>query len=210
MQQTSSPDASIISYMTLRKFVGLLSLTLPFIIVIGSFILDHPPRLQISLSAYYYSHMRNVLVGTLCGVSMFLFSYHGYNRTDSIISKLSGLFALGIAFFPTSLADDKSDINSKLHYISAGIFFALLSYMSIFLFTKTSGNITPEKRKRNRIYIICGIIMIVSVIGIPVDSIPAVHKLISFLKPTLIFETLALAAFGLSWLTKGEFLLKDK
>ena len=69
---------------------------------------------------------------------------------------------------------------------------------------------TPEKKKRNRIYRIFGIIMAVSVIGIPIDSIPAVHDLIGYLKPTIILEAIALVSFGISWLTKGEFILKDR
>jgi hypothetical protein len=68
---------------------------------------------------------------------------------------------------------------------------------------------TPEKKKRNRVYRVCGIIMLVSVTGIPIYSIPAIHRALSFLKPTIILETLALLSFGISWLTKGEFLLKD-
>jgi hypothetical protein len=207
---SSAPDSLIISYLTLRKIVGMLGILLVPILVIGSFIFDHTSYIQISVSAYYHTSMRNELVGIVCGLSLFLLSYNGYTLQDSIASKLAGVFALGIAFFPTSLTSDKTDIFSKLHYITSGIFFAILSYMSIFLFTKSAGNMTPEKKKRNRIYRVCGIIMMVSVIGIPVDSIPAIHDHIIFLKPTLILETLALVSFGFSWLTKGEFLLKDK
>ena len=206
----SDPSSLIISYMTLRRIVGLLGISLPLVLIVGSYILDKPGHLQVSISAYYHTSMRNALVGIVCGVSLYLLSYHGYEWQDSMVSKLAGLFALGIAFFPTSATHDKSDIISRLHYITAGIFFVLLSYMSIFLFTKSSGFKTPEKIKRNRIYIVCGIIMFISVVGIPIDGIPAIHDRISFLKPTTILETLALVAFGFSWLTKGEFLLKDK
>ena len=178
------------------------------VLVIGSFIICHT-QINISVSAYYYSCMRNEFEGILCGIALFLLSYHGYAWQDSLASKLAGLFALGIAFFPTSQTDDKGDIVSTLHYVCAGIFFTVLSYMSIFLFTKTNKkdkkDMTPEKRKRNRIYRVCGIIMIISVISIPVSSIPAIHSMIAFIKPTLILEALALSSFGFSWLTKGEF-----
>lgn len=204
------PESIIISYLTMRKVIGFLGFLLVPVLIIGSLILDCPKEIKVSVSAYYYSHLRNVLVGTLCGISLFLLSYHGYTWKDSLASKLAGLFALCIAFLSTSAIDDKGDIISILHYVTAGIFFIILSYMSIFLFTKTSGNITPNKKKRNRVYRICGIIMIVSAALIPSDEIKFIHNHISFLKPTLIFETLALVAFGISWLTKGEFLLKDK
>lgn len=206
----SDPYSLIISYLTLRKCVGLLGMSLVPILVLGSFIIDNTEEIQNSVSAYYHTGMRNALVGIVCGISMFLLSYNGYTKQDAIASKLAGFFALGIAFFPTSATDDKSDIISILHYITSAIFFVILSYMSIFLFSKSSGNMTPEKKIRNRIYRICGIIMFVSVVLIPVTSIPVIRESLAHLKPTLVLETLALVSFGFSWLTKGEFLLKDK
>ena len=204
------PDSLVISYLTLRKMVGLLGISLIPVLVLGSFIFDHTNQIQVSVSAYYHTHMRNALVGIVCGISLFLLSYNGYTKLDAIASKLAGVFALGIAFLPTSTVDDKSDIISKLHYITSGIFFAILAFMSIFLFTKSSGNMTPEKKKRNKVYRVCGVIMTVCVIGIPIDSIPAIHDRIRSFKPTLILEFFALTSFGISWLTKGEFILEDK
>ena len=204
------PDSMIISYMTLRKVVGILGLSLAPILVLGSLIFDHPSKIQISVSAYYHTNMRDAMIGIICGIAFFLLSYNGYSKKDSIISKLTGLFALGIAFFPTSATNDKTDIISTLHYVTSGIFFALLAYMSIFLFTKTSGDMTPQKKKRNRVYRICGIIMAATMIGVPLSRINVIHELIASFKPTLVFETCALICFGISWLTKGEAILKDK
>ena len=204
------PDSIIISFLTFRKVIGWLGILLVPVMIIGSFILDHTNVIQVSVSAYYHTSMRNGLVGIVCGMSLFLLCYHGYEWKDSLASKLAGLFALGIAFFPTSETSDKGDLASTLHYITSGIFFAILAYMSVFLFTKSSGDMTAEKRKRNKIYRVCGIVMAVAVIGIPIDGIPAIHERIGRIKPTIILETIALTSFGFSWLTKGEFLLKDK
>ena len=203
------PDSLIISYMTFRKIVGLFGFSLVPVLILGSFIFDHTRYIQISVSAYYHTSMRDTLVGIVCGISLFLLSYNGYTKKDSIVSKLAGLFCLGIAFFPTSATNDKTDIISTFHYLTSAIFFVLLAYMSIFLFTKTSGSMTPQKKKRNKVYKVCGIIMLISVAGIPLSRINVIHEHIAFLKPTLLLETCALACFGISWLTKGEFLLKD-
>ena len=143
-------------------------------------------------------------------MSLFLLSYHGYERADYIVSKLAGIFALGIAFFPTAPVNGEENLISTMHYTSTGVFFALLSYMSIILFTKSKGHKTAEKIKRNRVYRVCGIIMAASVLCVPLSSIPAINEKIGSLKPTLVFETLALTAFGIAWLIKGEFLLADK
>jgi hypothetical protein len=200
----------IISYVTLRQSVGFLGIFLAPVLVLGSLILDKPPQIQPSVSAYYYSSMRNEMEGILCGIALFLLAYRGYSRLDSVVSKLTGLFALCIAFFPTSDSLSKADPISTVHYITAGIFFALLAFMSIWLFTRTSGYMTKQKKRRNFIYRLCGIVMAVAVIGIPIDGIPSIKSQVAFLKPTLLLEIIALTSFGISWLTKGELILKDK
>ena len=87
-------------------------------------------------------------------------------------------------------------VSGWLHGVCALFFFGLLAFNSLFLFTKTSGEMTPNKKKRNLIYKICGIGMIVSFI------------LLAFLSGTWagtwIVETIALAFFGISWLTKAD------
>jgi len=102
------------------------------------------------------------------------------------------------------------DVPAGLPGIFEAGFDRQLAYMSIWLLTKTSGNMTRQKIKRNRVYRVCGVVMAVSVIGIPIDGIGEIHDAIGFLKPTLIFETIALVSFGISWLVKGELVLKDK
>ena len=209
-QPPKGPDSIIISYFTLRKMLGLLGISLVPILIIGTVAIDHTDHLEMSVSSYYYTSMRNGFVGILCGMSLFLLSYNGYERTDMVVSKLAGISALGIAFFPTTPDFENDTIVGILHYVFSGIFFALLSYMSLFLFTKSKGHKTDEKKKRNKVYKVCGIIMAIAVICIPVSAIPVINEKIGFIKPILLFETLALTAFGISWLIKGEFLLMDK
>lgn len=210
MANEAQPDSLLISYLTLRKAVGWLAISLVPAMVLGDILLGHTHYIRVSVSAYYHSSVRDEFVAIICSIAMFLLSYNGYTKEDAICSKLGGLFALCIALLPTSATDDKTDMISKAHYITSGIFFAILAYMSIFLFTKTSGDMTPEKRKRNKVYRVCGIVMAIAVIGIPIDGIPAVHELVGAYKPTLILEIIALVSFGISWLTKGEFILEDK
>src|SRR5438067_3177325 len=95
---SARPDSLVISYLTLRKMVGILALSLAPAMVLGSFIFDHPPHIQISLSAYYHTHMRDLFIGIICGIALFLLSYNGYTKHDALCSRLAGLFALCIAF----------------------------------------------------------------------------------------------------------------
>lgn len=208
-KQLTNPDHLIISYFTLRKTIGFLAFLLAPALVFGSFILDHTKYIQVSMSAYYHTGVRNLLVGVVCGISLFLFCYHGYKWYDSLLSKLAGLFALGIAFFPTSPTNDKSDIISILHYVTSGIFLLILAFMSFFLFTKSKGEMTEKKKQRNVVYRVCGIVIFVSIALIPVAGLDGIWEKVKFLKPTFTLETIALIAFGISWLTKGEAILGD-
>ncbi len=58
---------------------------------------------QDSISHYYYTTAGNLFTGTLCAVALFLISYRGYpGDKDNILTTLAGIFALGVAFFPTN------------------------------------------------------------------------------------------------------------
>ncbi|HVT85859.1 MAG TPA: hypothetical protein VHD35_11715, partial [Chitinophagaceae bacterium] len=54
-----TPESMIISYMTLRKILGFLGISLVPIMIIGSVAIDHTNHIEISVSAYYYTSMRN-------------------------------------------------------------------------------------------------------------------------------------------------------
>jgi uncharacterized membrane protein len=98
-------------------------------------------------------------------------------------------------------------ISGWIHNISAVVFFLLLAYNSLFLFTKSSGEMTEKKKKRNIIFKVCGIGMVVSLICIVPLSIFQVWG------GTWWVEMFALAFFGVSWLTKSNvypFLFAEK
>jgi hypothetical protein len=96
-----------------------------------------------------------------------------------------------------------------IHFAAATVFLVVLACMSIFLFTRSGGAPTPEKRQRNRIYVACGIIILVSISVIPVGKLflsSNVERATSF---TFWAEAIAIVAFGVSWLVKGEAILKE-
>lgn len=202
----------LISYMTLRKAIGILGVLFPIILVIGTIVACGYDHILGSISEYYHSVMRNIFVGILCAIALFLFSYRGYNQIDNIMGNLACLFALGVAFFPMSLGP--SDLIDKIHFTSAALLFLTLSFFSLFLFTKTKDNnkMTKLKRHRNRVYITCGIIMLGCILLISSYFIFELHQylVIYNLKPIFWLETFALWAFGVSWLTKGQAILSDE
>ena len=216
-----NPDAFLIHYLTLRKSVGVLGIFLPFVLIFGVKFLTNCNILQDSISDYYYTKMGHYMTGTLCAVSLFLFSYKGYDKRDLWAGKAASLFALGVAFFPCSnfyplsackvLELKGNDTINYIHFGAAACLFLVLAYFSLILFTQTSGHPTKRKRKRNVIYKVCGIIILLCIILILHYSvIPAIHEQFQEYKPIFWLEALALLAFGLSWLTKGEALFPDK
>src|SRR5712671_5197551 len=93
-------NSLVISYLALRKAVGIIGIALPFVLAFGKILLDGP-GIQSSVSAYYYTGMRDVFVGSLCAIAVFLMSYRGYERKDDIAGDLACVFALGVALLPT-------------------------------------------------------------------------------------------------------------
>lgn len=82
MNTTPIPKTKlVISYLVLRKAIGYLGIALPFILVFGNMLLNKP-GIQSSISSYYYTPMRDVFVGTMCAIAVFMMSYKGYERKD--------------------------------------------------------------------------------------------------------------------------------
>jgi hypothetical protein len=197
------------SYIALRKSVGWIGLLLPFMLMLGDSLIFRGPLVENSISYYYHTGMGDVFVGALCAVALFLFFYSGYDKWDDWAGNLGGIFALGVAWFPMTKSGPP-DWADRVHLVSAILFFLVLAAFSLLLFTKTEKGRKPEgrKKKRNGIYVACGIIMLASLATIAVfkfwlqDDHPEWR---------LVFwgETAALVAFGISWLTKGEAIYPD-
>lgn len=225
MSNNSPHQGLVISYLTLRKAVGILGMALPFLLLLGYFILERKCDFPPSISHFYYTDLGNVFVGTLCAVSLFLFSYNGHDKGDKVAAKVAGTFALLVAVFPTAFGDytettcsrmqQSADVFSNaVHYVSATVLFSTFAYFSLVQFTKTNkpGRMAGPKRTRNHIYKLCGWIIVACIAGIiGVYFLPAsVYRHIRFIKPTFTLETIALLAFGFSWLIKGDTFFRDK
>lgn len=214
----------MINTLKLRKILGWLGVALPWIVAIlymifeaNSIILPH------SISAtYHVSSCITPFMIILGSAGILLICYDGYDKQDSIICTLAGIFGLCICIFPCRNLPNAAELEASIligtfqlpagisgwiHNIAAVIFFGLLAYNSFFLFTKSSGEMTPEKKKRNIIFKVCGIGMIASfVLLIPL-------LLLKITPAIWIVEAIALMFFGVSWLTKAQcykWLFKDK
>ena len=212
-QQPSSNDSLVLSYLGLRKAIGIIGTALPFVLAFGKMLLEGP-GIQSSISAYYYTGMRDVFVGSLCAIAVFLMSYRGYERKDDIAGDLACVFAVGAALFPITPemnATSGDKIVGALHLLFAACFFLTLAFFSLVLFRKTDPNKMPTQRKlqRNTVYTICGYTILACLAVIVIMALMSNDSSVKKLDPVFWLESAAVVAFGVSWLTKGEAILKD-
>jgi hypothetical protein len=204
----------VISYLDLRKAIGIIGTALPFVLAFGN-ILVEGPGIQDSISSYYHTGMRDVFVGSLCAIAVFLMSYRGYERKDDIAGDLACVFALGVALFPTTPdvnITPRDNIIGALHLLFAAGFFLTLAFFSLVLFRKTDPTRAPTrgKLKRNAVYTLCGYTILVCLAFIVVVAFLSSDSPVKRLDPVFWLEAAAIVAFGVSWLTKGEAILKDE
>src|SRR5256885_8389287 len=81
-----APDPKVFTYLTLRKSVGIVAFGLPFAVAIPILLAHH--GIESSISGYYYTGTRNLFVGSLCAVAMFLFSCRGFALRDEAAALL--------------------------------------------------------------------------------------------------------------------------
>ena len=213
----------------LRLIIGVLGMCLPIIVLVLSLV--YTGVFPDSISAtWYLSQCVTPFMIILGAASILLVGYMGYDNHDDIICSLAGVFGLLICLFPCSTEDLNLywtqisypnlvgtfnlpfSISAWIHNLSAVGFFGLLSYNSLCLFTKSSGNMTIEKKKRNMVYKVCGIGMLASLVLIIPIAVLEVFD-ITLWGAVWGIETVALFFFGVSWLTKAEcvpFLFVDK
>ena len=204
-------------YLRVRNLCGILGIVLPWLALFSAGIAEHPSNeWWWSISATYYQSP--ALVGVLVPASIVLITYVGYNTVDNVVTSLSGIFGLGIVLFPCEVSWLDANarvgffqlpmhISNMVHTFCAAVFFILLAYNSICLFTKSGGEPTDRKLMRNKVYRICGWGMLACELAFA----------IAVLRPTpgyttMLVEIVLLHLFGISWLVKGEAVpwLNDK
>lgn len=215
----SGRNDEVVSFKNLYYLVGVLGFSLPFLCLLGLLITS--TALQPSISHCYYTNIRDVFIGTMIGVSMFLITYSGYQLIDDIVTNAAGVVGIGLALCPClnypGTIDPVGYFNLKplpsnaIHLLCASIFFLLLAVNSYFLFTKTKdkNNMTHEKINRNKIYRICGLIMFGLMLLLIIIKAIMKDKFDDY-PIAFCIESLMLFAFSFSWLVKGGMILKDK
>jgi hypothetical protein len=181
-----------------------------------------------SLSDYLDGRSKEVFIVMLLIVAWCLIKYKGYDIIDNLVGKLAGLFALGVLFFP----NNAGGWQSVIHFVSATGLFLVFAFMCLFLFTKRKdappnnlwhtitsfrfGIIRSDepgmerKKIRNKVYVACGISMLVSMLITVLYNLFWQDTGMSVIKPVLTLEWLMIWAFAIAWMVKGQIILSDR
>lgn len=199
---TRSPQTTLVhSYLYLRRAIGLIGLALPFVLILGKQLVDGGD-LAGSLSGYYYTDVRDVFVGAMCAAGVFLLAYYGHDQVDNIASTVAGVGAIGLALFPTTPGHDVTAwdrTSGILHLVFAAVFFLMLAYFCLRLFPH-DGEQPPGT---GVVYRVCGVVILACLVLIAATK---ALDLVPELRPALWLESIAVWAFGVAWLLKGQTL----
>ncbi len=205
------------SYLTMRRCVGGIGGLLPFVLLIGNELIGHGT--EPSMSAYYYSPMRNIWIGALCTLAIFLITYDGWDRPDQVITNIAGVSTLGVALCPTTpLAGPVSAsemVVGTLHLAFAAVAFLMLGLMSLRFATRipmppdlpllkrigyalgfTPPGGSTASTAEIAVYRISGFVILVGV----AIFYPMTKAGWDWL---LVLEAVMLVAFGVAWFVKG-------
>ena len=227
-------DVQKLGYRWLRRAIGMLGMALP-IALLGVCHESGDCREATSISGYFHTDMRFLFVTIMVLLAVLLFAYPGYDEDDDFAGHLAGTFAMGVAIFPTNADGTPMDFRAWVHIICAAAMFLLLAVFCLFLFRRTDADRKPRarnvlagargflklpkgspvadtrKHKRNRLFAICGFVIVACVLGMLAFAIATWNAPAD---PSSRFiwwcETIALVAFGFAWNVKGDMILADQ
>lgn len=197
------------SLYTTRTSIGVLGLGFPVVLILSG-IFTCGTTLP-SISDYYHTDMRPIFVMVMTSISIFLWTYEGYDIFDFMAAKIGAIGGIGLTLFPTKELDDLcvnyigGYTNHEMHLTFSALFFLATIYFCLFLFVKSDkGSFMGKWKKiRNITYKAAGYTMLGCLVSIGLylsfrqKGEPEIAPMV------LILETIALIAFGTAWTVKG-------
>ena len=192
----------------IQRTIGTIAVVFPFLVVLIVILIEGD--ILSSLSSYYYSAARDVYVGCLCSIGILLLIYPTKNRSQLLTGIFSALCCFLTAFFPATPPTSVHIFSGIIHYVAMSALFGLLTYYSIAFFESDIGVPTRAKIRRRPMYIFCryGIIinLIFFIFAVIVQTISKIEwgGILIFINELALF-----IFFGLLWVTKGRFIIKE-
>lgn len=142
-------DAHAVAFHRVRIALGLLGFALPLALALAGLWVDG--RVQPSISDFFHTSARDLFVGGLTAIAIFLVTHqgtgggdHGKSRLGAIFAMLAGVSALGVALVPneaeavTTLSQELLGLKRApaLHYGSATLFYLMMSLTCLMIYAR--------------------------------------------------------------------------
>ena len=164
-QLPKSTHTLVVSYLGVRRAIGVIGLLLPIVLgPVGWLVFGI--EIQDNMSSYYHTPLRDVFVGSMCAIGIFLFCYRGYDWIESWTGNLGCLSALGVALCPLDANSDplyQRSVLGYLHTVSGGAFFLTLAFYSLYHFPSSKAEkheVAPHEAQRNFVYRTSGVVIL--------------------------------------------------
>ncbi len=196
----------VFDYKALRLTLGIIAFALPWwVTAIAGTELS-------SISASYFTNARDWFVGLLFIVGGLMFAYNGHTNQEAWAAKAAATCAILIAIFPTDKTCGDSTTSSMIHGIAAVLLFLILAYFCFGPFRRNTKGQGGKKGRRSKLYFTCGLVMVAAMgVGL-IGKLTLTCQQVNDYDLIYWVEAVALAAFGVAWITAGKIipLLVDK
>lgn len=208
------PNTLVLSYVGIRRAIGVSGLLLPILLGPAGWLFGID--IQDNMSSYYHTPLRDIFVGTLCAIGIFLFCYRGYDWVENWTANLGCASALGVALFPLDFNSDplmQKSLTGYLHTVSGGIFFLTLAFYSFHHFPRDSKREQePHLFERSLIYRSSGLVILTSMLAMGVYLFllpPGWKQSLNDYNFLFWMEWIAIWSFAAAWLAKGRTIFAD-
>ena len=229
---SNSADPLVVSYLSVRRAVGVTGLLLPLLLWPGAWLVVGVP-VQDNMSAYYHTPARDGFVGALFTMGVFLYCYRGHDWVENWSANLGSVSAMGLALFPLDAGKDPLEAQSWvgcLHMAFGAALFLTLAFYSLVHFPthhlptwlwklwrrEAEDEVDPHgpsahDLERNLIYWASGLVILTSMAAMGAYLVMPTWLKAHFNAYHFLFwmEWIALWAFAAAWLTKGRAIVAD-
>ncbi|MFJ9775138.1 hypothetical protein ACIRVF_28470 [Kitasatospora sp. NPDC101157] len=187
----------------LRFGVGAIGVLLPPALPLGDWLADEVTGRSTSgfwpasMSAAYYTGTRNVFVGALCALGVFLVCYR-FDRRDDRWSTAAGLFALGVALCPTAPGNPTGLQRTVgvFHLVFAALLFVMLALFCLYSFRNPR---SAQPARVGAAYLAAGVLILVALVAAAVTGLSGFGADWT-VRPMYLSEWVATWAFGAAWI----------
>jgi len=212
----------------LAAIIGYVALGMPIALALGGMILStfELGEFTESLSAFYYQEflLGDIFVGCLVFLGVAMFAYQGWHSKIASLASFCGVCMFLVALFPADgwimLEEVKTDsflgqtifetVSDQVHLWASVTVFLILAWFCFFVFTRVTpeqigpdGKLIATKRRRNRLYQVSGMIILVS-LGCTGLAFTLDEAFVRGYRLIYVGETICLLTFGVSWMVQGR------